>query len=58
VPAIVEGALQATNDKITNAVNSVLTDTIADMAQDTTIHQFIKQNTRCSARWPGSPGQY
>ena len=42
----VEGALQATNDKITNAVNSVLTDTIADMSQDTTIHQFIKQNTR------------
>jgi hypothetical protein len=54
----VEGALQATNDKITNAVNSVLTDTIADMSQDTTIHQFIKQNTLSSARWPGSSGQY
>ncbi len=40
----VEGALQASNDKIANAVNSVLTDTIADMSQDTAIHQFIKQN--------------
>ncbi|WP_044185169.1 lipoprotein [Phytobacter massiliensis] len=42
----VEGALQASNEKIANAVNSVLTDTIADMSQDTTIHQFIKQNAR------------
>lgn len=42
----VEGAFQATNEKITNAVNSVLTDTIADMSQDTTIHDFIKQNAR------------
>ena len=41
-----EGAFQATNEKITNAVNSVLTDTIADMSQDTTIHDFIKQNAR------------
>jgi len=24
----------------------VLTDTIADMAQDTSIHEFIKQNAR------------
>ena len=40
----VEGALQATNSKIANAVNNVLTDTIADMSQDTAIHQFIKQN--------------
>ena len=40
----VEGALQASNDKIANTVNSVLADTIADMSQDTTIHQFIKQN--------------
>ena len=40
----VEGALQASNDKIANAVNNVLTDTIADMSQDTAIHQFIKQN--------------
>lgn len=42
----VEGALQATNSNIANAVNSVLTDTIADMAQDTAIHEFIKQNAR------------
>ncbi|MCP6134971.1 hypothetical protein NL393_37920, partial [Klebsiella pneumoniae] len=27
-------------------VNSVLTDTIADMSQDTSIHEFIKQNAR------------
>jgi uncharacterized lipoprotein len=32
--------------KIADAVNSVLTDTIADMAQDTSIHDFIKQNAR------------
>lgn len=42
----VEGAFQASNQNIANAVNSVLTDTIADMAQDTSIHEFIKQNAR------------
>jgi uncharacterized lipoprotein len=42
----VEGAFTATNQNIANAVNSVLTDTIADMAQDTSIHDFIKQNAR------------
>ena len=42
----VEGAFQASNQNIANAVNSVLTDTIADMAQDTSIHDFIKQNAR------------
>ena len=42
----VEGAFQATNDKIAGAVNSVLTDTIADMSQDTSVHDFIKQNAR------------
>lgn len=42
----VEGAFQATNKNIANAVNSVLTDTIADMAQDTSVHDFIKQNAR------------
>lgn len=42
----VEGAFQATNKDITNAVNSVLTDTIADMAQDTSVNDFIKQNAR------------
>lgn len=41
----VEGAFQASNQNIANAVNSVLTDTIADMAQDTSIHDFIKQNS-------------
>lgn len=42
----VEGAFEANNTKIANAVNSVLTDTIADMSQDTSIHDFIKQNAR------------
>jgi len=42
----VEGAFQATNKNIANAVNSVLTDTIAEMAQDTSVHDFIKQNAR------------
>jgi uncharacterized lipoprotein len=42
----VEGAFQASNKDIANAVNSVLTDTIADMAQDTSVHDFIKQNAR------------
>ncbi|HAB25974.1 MAG: lipoprotein [Pantoea sp.] len=40
----VEGAFSATNDKITKAVNSTLGDVIADMAQDTSINNFIKQN--------------
>ena len=40
----VEGAFSATNDKITNAVNSTLGDVISDMAQDTSINNFIKQN--------------
>ncbi|NUU64635.1 hypothetical protein HQN64_00720 [Enterobacteriaceae bacterium BIT-l23] len=42
----VEGAFQATNKNITNAVNTVLTDTIAEMAQDTSVHDFIKKNAR------------
>ena len=42
----VEGAFQASNKNIADAVNSVLTDTIADMSQDTSIHEFIKQNAR------------
>jgi len=42
----VEGAFQASNKDIANAVNSVLTDTIADMAQDTSVNDFIKQNSR------------
>jgi len=42
----VQGAFTATNDKITNAVNTVLGDVIADMAQDTSVNDFIKQNAR------------
>lgn len=42
----VEGPFQASNQNIADAVNSVLTDTIADMSQDTSIHDFIKQNAR------------
>lgn len=42
----VKGALTATNEKITNAVNTVLGDVINDMAQDTTVSGFIKANAR------------
>ncbi|MBG6247408.1 MULTISPECIES: lipoprotein [Symbiopectobacterium] len=42
----VQGALTATNEKITNAVNTVLGDVINDMAQDTTVSSFIKANAR------------
>ena len=42
----VQGAFTATNEKITDAVNSVLGDVIADMAQDTSVNDFIKQNAR------------
>ncbi len=42
----VEGAFQASNKNIANAVNTVLTDTIAEMAQDTSVHDFIKKNAR------------
>ncbi len=42
----VEGAFSATNDKIAHAVSQTLSDVIADMAQDTSIHDFIKQNAR------------
>lgn len=40
----VEGAFTATNAKITNAVNATLGDVISDMAQDSSIHSFVKQN--------------
>lgn len=40
----VQGAFAATNEKISNAVNAVLSDVIADMAQDTSVSSFIKQN--------------
>lgn len=42
----VQGALTATNEKITNAVNTVLGDVINDMAQDTTVSSFVKANAR------------
>lgn len=42
----VQGALTATNEKITNAVNTVLDNVINDMAQDTTVSSFIKANAR------------
>ncbi|MEJ4042876.1 MULTISPECIES: lipoprotein [unclassified Erwinia] len=42
----VEGAFNASNEKITNAVNATLGDVISDMAQDTSVSEFIKQNAR------------
>ncbi|AYA40956.1 hypothetical protein HZS38_11300 [Xenorhabdus nematophila] len=39
-----QAPLSATNAKIADAVNTVLSDVIADMAQDTSINTFIKQN--------------
>ena len=42
----VQGALSATNAKITNAVNTTLGDVISDMASDTSISNFIKANAR------------
>ncbi|WP_241568885.1 lipoprotein [Rosenbergiella collisarenosi] len=42
----IQGAFSATNAKIASAVNSALTDVISDMADDTSIHEFIKQNAR------------
>lgn len=42
----VQGALSATNAKITNAVNTTLGDVISDMALDTSISDFIKANAR------------
>jgi uncharacterized lipoprotein len=41
----VQGAFNANNENITKAVNSVLSDVISDMAQDTSISQFIKENS-------------
>ncbi|AOR64412.1 lipoprotein [Pectobacterium wasabiae] len=42
----VQGAFTANNQNITNAVNTVLGDVINDMAQDTTVSTFIKENAR------------
>lgn len=40
-----QGPLDASNEKIANAINKALTDIIADMANDPETSQFIKQNT-------------
>ncbi|ACT12094.1 hypothetical protein H2Y56_15890 [Pectobacterium aroidearum] len=42
----VQGAFTASNDKITDAVNTVLGDVINDMAQDTSVSSFVKENAR------------
>ncbi|MCC8456335.1 lipoprotein [Photorhabdus aegyptia] len=42
----VQGPLGATNEKIADAVNTVLSEVIADMAQDLSVSNFIKQNAR------------
>lgn len=42
----VQGPFSATNEKISDAVNAVLSDVIADMSQDTSISSFIKQSAR------------
>lgn len=41
----VQGAFTATDAKITDVVNTVLGDVIADMAQDTSVSEFIKSNS-------------
>lgn len=41
-----QGAFTASNSKITNAVNNAMTDIVANMAQDTSISDFIKANAR------------
>ncbi|NYY77879.1 hypothetical protein DMH20_26185 [Escherichia coli] len=46
VPATTLKVRSGLQQNIADAVNSVLTDTIADMSQDTSIHEFIKQNAR------------
>ncbi|MCL2893380.1 MULTISPECIES: lipoprotein [Brenneria] len=42
----VQGAFTANNQNITNAVNTVLADVISEMAQDTSVSTFIKENAR------------
>lgn len=42
----VQGAFTANNENITNAVNTVLADVINDMAQDTSVSSFVKENAR------------
>ncbi|GKX54030.1 hypothetical protein SOASR030_01420 [Leminorella grimontii] len=42
----VKGAFSATNKNIENVLNDALTSTIQDMAEDTSISDFIRQNAR------------
>ena len=42
----VQGAFTATDAKITNVINTALGDVISDMAQDTSVSDFIKANAR------------
>ncbi|RDK89902.1 putative lipoprotein [Enterobacillus tribolii] len=42
----VQGPLTASNKNITDAVNSALNDIVSNMAQDTSISDFIKANAR------------
>jgi len=42
----VQGLFSATNTKISDAINVVLSDVINDMSQDTSISSFIKQSAR------------
>ncbi len=46
VPATTLKVRSGPQQNIADAVNSVLTDTIADMSQDTSIHEFIKPEAR------------
>ena len=41
----VQGAFTATDAKITNVINTALGDVISDMAQDTSVSDFIKANS-------------
>ncbi|MFP3028992.1 MAG: YajG family lipoprotein [Arsenophonus sp.] len=41
-----QGPLHASNGKIANAINKVLTDIITDMANDSETSRFIKQNSQ------------
>ncbi|NMP26116.1 hypothetical protein GW590_04415 [Rahnella sp. SAP-1] len=42
----VQGAFTATDAKITNVINTALGDVISDMAQDTSVSDFVKANAR------------
>ncbi|WP_367680370.1 YajG family lipoprotein [Candidatus Fukatsuia anoeciicola] len=44
----VQGLFSATNTKISDAINVVLSDLITDMSQDTSISSFVKQSAHLS----------